>query len=97
MNLHNRLAAKDSTINYLRSLKSKSYKVVEDLERQLKHRELQLVQVRDQLGNTSQDIENLARQLRERDELITVLRCTVINRFYTPLTPLESHVPISVS
>lgn len=91
VNLHNRLAAKDSTINYLRSLKSKSYEVVEDLERQLRHKQLQLIQARDQLGNTAQDIENLTRQLNERDELISVLRCATAKVLCTSLMPIESH------
>lgn len=70
VNLHNRLASKDATINYLRSIKTKSYQAVEDMERRLRHKDTQLVQAREEISRNLQTVENLMKQLKEKDAVI---------------------------
>lgn len=73
VNLHNRLAAKDATIEYLRSMKTKSYKDIIAMENRLKHKDTQLEQARDELISTEEHMKSLLKQIEDKDTMILSL------------------------
>lgn len=70
LDLHNKLAERDQTIELLTNSQTSKRGAMENLEARLRHRETELMQARQELLDRSQDNMHLLRQVEEKDNLI---------------------------